>query len=163
MGESLLMWGLVLLLAGVLVLILDIVVPSAGLLSVTAALLAVAGVVCLFRHDWRWGLAGTSAVLILGPLIFMFGLQVMPSTPLGRKLMFGESGEDQPVLKEDDGRLAELVGREGVCLTDLRPIGAVRIGDRRIDARSEVSFVRAGTAVRVTAISGHEVKVRPVV
>jgi membrane-bound serine protease (ClpP class) len=114
--------------------------------------------------DWKWGLSGTLAAVVLVPIIVYFGFQIMPSTPFGRKMLFGESGEHEPVLKTDGvDECAALVGMEGDALTDLRPVGVARIGKERLDVLSEVSYVRAGSRVRVTAVEGTTVKVRPVV
>jgi len=161
--ESLLIWGIALLAAALLVVLVEVFLPSAGALAALSAALAVAGVICLFKVDWRWGAAGSLAMLILGPLIFYFGLQMMPSTPFGRKLLFGEEGKNEPVLPEDlSNALESLIGAEGECLTDLRPVGAVRIEGERYDALSDAAFIPAGTRVRVTAVDGAQVKVRRV-
>lgn len=157
-----LMWGLILLFAAGVVLVVEVFLPSAGLLAVVACGLAISGVVCLFRHDWRWGAAGASAVVILGPLIFLLGLQMLPSTPMGRRLLFGDSPDTAPDEPDPGANEFEgLIGKEGVALTDLRPVGAVKIDGRRFDALSEVAIIRAGTPVRVTQVLGFEVKVRP--
>ena len=89
-------------------------------------------------------------------------MKVMPSTPLGKKLLFGESGRHEPVVPEDSGsELEALLGAEGEALTDLRPVGAARIEGQRIDVRSEVAFIPMGAKVRVTAVEGSQIKVRP--
>jgi membrane-bound serine protease (ClpP class) len=56
----------------------------------------------------------------------------------------------------------DLVGAEGVALTDLRPAGTARFGDERVDVVSEGPFVTAGTAVRITRAEGYRHVVRPV-
>jgi membrane-bound ClpP family serine protease len=163
MPESMLIWGLLLLAAAAAILILDVFIPSAGLLSLTAGVLSIAGVVCLFRHDYRWGLAGLSAVLVLGPMIFLYGLKILPNTPIGRGLLFGDGPPDelgQPKTATED--LAGLVGKQGVAISDLRPVGTVKIDGRKMDALAELNVITAGTAVRVTQVNGFEVKVRPV-
>ena len=57
--------------------------------------------------------------------------------------------------------LAELVGQEGQVVTDLRPVGVVRINGVKHDAMSQTRLVRAGETVRVVAVDGPTVKVRP--
>lgn len=159
-----LVWGIALLVVALLLVVVEVFIPSAGLISITATLVGIAGLVCLYMVDWKWGLTGTLASVILVPIIVYYGFQIMPSTPLGRKMLFGESGEHEPVLKSDGvDEFAALVGMEGDALTDLRPVGMARIGKERLDVLSEVSYVRAGTRVRVTAVEGTTVKVRPVV
>jgi membrane-bound serine protease (ClpP class) len=67
----------------------------------------------------------------------------------------------------DDGYVAarrrvELVGMDGVAVTDLHPSGTAQFGDERVDVVSEGSFVEAGTAVRVVRADGYRHVVRPV-
>jgi membrane-bound ClpP family serine protease len=166
-SDPMLLWGLGLLAAALLVVFIEMFVPSGGLLALVAAVVAIAGVVCLFRVSALWGVIGLLAVLILGPTVIFFGLSIMPSTPFGKKLLFGESGREEPVLgTEDEARqesaIERLVGTEGVALTDLRPVGAVRLDGQRYDALAEINLIRAGTPVRVTSVEGTQIKVRPV-
>ena len=156
-------WGILLLAAAMVLLVFEVVMPS-GLVAVVAALLAIAGVVCLFRESVSWGFTGVLGVLVLMPMILVLGFKIMPATPMGKRLLFGEGGKHEPVIPESAGHeLEELLGAEGEAVTDLRPVGAARIEGERIDVRSEVAFVPMGTRVRVTAVEGSQIKVRPVV
>lgn len=156
-------WGIALLAVSLLLVVIEAFVPSAGIIALVAAAVGIAGVVCLFKVDWRWGLTGALTLLILGPMVLFFGLRVMPSTPVGKKLMFGEKGEADPVLHDvDNSALEALIGVEGDALTDLRPVGVIRVEGQRMDALSEVSYIRAGTRVKITSVEGTQIKVRPV-
>ncbi|MBX3386356.1 MAG: hypothetical protein KF768_07285 [Phycisphaeraceae bacterium] len=161
--ESLLVWGLALVAASIVLIFIEFFVPSAGLISVVAACCGIGGVICLFIHDWRWGVGGMLALAVLVPMAIVFGLQVLPATPLGKRLMYGEDGAPRTVLDPNDvGPYVGLLGREGEVLSDLRPVGVVRIDDERLDALSEIGLVRAGTRIKVTSVEGRQVKVRPV-
>lgn len=167
MNESLLVWGWGLIGLGVILVALDLFLPSAGMLAVAAGASALAGVVCLFRFDTMWGLAGLGSVLVGGPIVAAFALKVWPHTPMGRRLIAAPTEEQVTAQREQEeaerrARLA-LVGKEGVVLTDLRPVGVVEINGVRYDALSETRFVQAGSMVRVTTADGLQVKVRPVV
>ena len=54
----------------------------------------------------------------------------------------------------------DLLGREGVALTDLRPSGTVLIGEERVDAVSESEWIEEGTDVRVVSSDGYRLVVR---
>jgi membrane-bound serine protease (ClpP class) len=69
--------------------------------------------------------------------------------------------------RRDDGYVAstarlDLVGVDGVALTDLHPSGAARFGEERVDVISEGSFIPAGTPVRVVRAEGYRHVVRAV-
>lgn len=161
--EPLLLWGLGLLMASLLVLAIEVFVPSMGVLAVLAGAMAVGGLVCLYSHSVTWGITGTLMVLVLGPVVVVFGLKIMPSTPMGRRMLFGEAGEERPVLPEAvTSEYDGLVGAAGEAVTDLRPVGVVKVAGQRVDALAETSYVRAGARVRVTSVEGTTIKVRPV-
>lgn len=162
--ESLVVWGLVLLAASLGLIVLEVFVPSAGIISMLAAALAIAGLVCLYRHDWVWGLIGTLGMLVLAPLAFVTGLNVMPSTPFGRKLLFGEAGKQEtlPGAGHLEAELGAMIGAEGKALSDLRPVGMISIDGQRLQARSETALISSGARVRVTGVDGPVLKVRPI-
>ncbi len=169
MPETLLIWGLGLMAIAFALLIVDIFIPTLGVLSTLSVLLSLAGVVCLFQVDATWGFIGLGIVMVAGPCIFFFGLHIMPSTPIGRKLILGGDeaqadgeGGVRPVVDETERHLLSLVGLEAVVLSDLRPIGTIGIADRRYDALSETTLVRAGERVRISSVDAGTLKVRPV-
>jgi membrane-bound serine protease (ClpP class) len=57
---------------------------------------------------------------------------------------------------------ADLVGQEGVALTDLRPAGTARIGGERVDVVTEGTYVSQGDPVRVVRSEGYRHVVMPV-
>ena len=49
----------------------------------------------------------------------------------------------------------DLIGKEGVAVTDLRPAGTARIGDERVDVVTEGEYVAQGSPVRVLRSEGY--------
>ena len=164
--ESLLFWGLGLLAVALMLIAIEIFVPSAGVIAFVATGVALAGIVCLFRYDPLWGVGGTLSMLVAGPGIAIYGLQLWRHTPVGRR-MIGELSEEQieaarlAEKREIDARLA-MIGREGSAATDLRPVGIVMIDGKRYDALAEAGIIAAGAKVRVTVVEGAQLKVRAV-
>ena len=159
-------WGLLLLGGAFAILLVEVFVPTAGVLGVTSVVVAIAGVVCLFRAGVNWGLSGATAVLIGGPTIFFYGLKMYRKTPLGRKMTSADADEvvDEQKRREDEAleERMNLIGSEAVVVTELRPIGVVKIGDRRFDAMSETTIIKAGVSVRVTGVDAMQLKVRAI-
>ncbi|HUF51915.1 MAG TPA: NfeD family protein [Longimicrobiales bacterium] len=56
----------------------------------------------------------------------------------------------------------ELVGTQGVAVTDLRPAGAGRFGNERVDVVSDANFISAGTPIRIVRSDGYRHVVEPV-
>lgn len=166
--EPSLVWGLGFLALGLIVLVIDIFVPTFGVLALVSAGSAVTGVVLLFTYSATWGLVGTTLVLIGAPVVFFLGLQIMPNTPIGRRLVLGnprpdEEGEDAPPPAAPGDALKDLIGSEGVVVTDLRPVGTIRLGEERMDALAETTVLKAGSKVKVVGVvDGRLLKVRAV-
>lgn len=163
MGD-LVIWGLILLAAAVLIVVLEMFVPSAGALSVTAGVLAIAGIICMFKADTWWGVTSLMSVLVLVPAALVFGLRIWPSTPLGRRIIGSpteEEVEKQRAAADEERKQREvLIGKEGVVLQDLRPIGVVEVQGKRYDARAESRFVQTGSRIRVVGADALELRVR---
>lgn len=165
--ETHLIWGAGLLAGSLLLLFVEVFIPSGGLIALVAGAAAIAGIWQLFLYDTIWGVIGILGVLIMAPVVISFGLKVLPSTPIGRKMFFGDSSPEAADRKRAEESAAvdsihALVGMEGEAVTDLRPVGVVRLDGRRFDALAEGAFIDAGTPVRVTVVDGVQVKVRPV-
>ena len=54
----------------------------------------------------------------------------------------------------------DLVGQDGVAMTDLRPAGTAQIGMERVDVVTEGEYVPQGRAVRVVRSEGYRHVVR---
>jgi membrane-bound serine protease (ClpP class) len=56
---------------------------------------------------------------------------------------------------------ADLVGQEGVAITDLRPSGVGLFGEERLDVVSESEWIEEGTPIKVVSSEGYRLVVRP--
>jgi membrane-bound serine protease (ClpP class) len=59
-------------------------------------------------------------------------------------------------------RRVDLVGQEGVALTDLRPAGTARFGAERVDVVTQGEYVTQGAPIRVVRSEGYRHVVMPV-
>jgi membrane-bound serine protease (ClpP class) len=163
--DPLLVWGLGLLCIALVLVLLEFFVPSAGAIAITAAVCAIGGLVCLFRFSPLWGIMGLFGVLITTPLVVWAGLALWQHTPIGRRMIGAPTEEEQfeRIQKEESfvkQRLG-LLDKQGVALTDLRPVGVVDIEGQRHDAVTDADFISPGTLVRVTLVEATQVRVRP--
>lgn len=166
MTEAYLYWGLALLAVALLLIVVEVFVPSGGVLAVLAALVGIAGVIALFMHSTSWGLIGTLTLCIAAPAAFAFWVKVWPHTHFGR-VMMGEKSLDQVeaerlAAEEERRKWLALVGKEGLAVTDLRPVGVIRIDGQRYDALAETTMITAGQKLKVTVVEGTQIKVRAI-
>jgi membrane-bound ClpP family serine protease len=159
-------WGVALLILMFGLFFVELLLPTGGLLGIAGLLAGVAGVVCLFRYDTAWGFSGLLAMLVLVPAFTAFAFKIWPHTPMGRRII-GTPTEEQAEAKlleekKERDRIAALVGKEGLVLTALRPVGAIEIDGVRHDALAETTFVNPGRRVRVVYADGSQIKVREI-
>ncbi len=159
-------WGVALIALMFVLFFIELFLPTGGFLGVIAGVIGIAGIVCLFRYDMRWGLSGLLLMLVLVPAFGAFAFKIWPNTPLGRRIIGAPTEEQQEAARQAEAaerdKLAALIGKEGVVLTSLRPVGVIDIEGRRIDALSETMFIQAGARVRVVSAEGTQIKVRQV-
>lgn len=55
----------------------------------------------------------------------------------------------------------DLIGAQGIALTDLRPSGTVHVGDERLDVVSDVGYVPKEARVRIIRSEGYRHVVEP--
>lgn len=83
-------------------------------------------------------------------------LKFFPESRMARKFIaqqaVGELGVEKP----------ELLHGTGTALTQLRPSGAAQINGQRVDVVTEGGLIERGTPVKVVAVEGARVVVRPV-
>lgn len=129
------------------------VAPGFGVPGVLGLLLVGGAVVFAFLHH---GPRGGLLALGLAVAIMSLGGWIAKIT-VGRRLLLKERLAPEPAA---DRALAHLTGAEGVALSDLRPSGVARFGERRVDVTADGDYLEAGTRVVVTDVSGNRVTVR---
>ncbi len=162
-------WGDVLLLMGGLMFIaLEMfVLPGFGVAGILGMLMVGASIVLAMvgsvptTGDILQALAVLGVALVLTSTVVYTWLRHLPNSTRFRGLLLDTS------LHSDQGYVSalprpELIGKDGVAVTDLRPSGTVLLGDERIDAVSEDGYIRAGAAVRVTRAEGYRHVVRAI-
>ncbi len=144
------------LIAGVILLALETVLP--GLIAgVIGAICLIVGVVMAYgEFGAKTGngvLLVVISVLLIGTMLY---LKYFPSSRFARIFVsnrsIGNVGAEQP----------SLLNGTGVAFTVLRPSGTAVIEGRRVDVVTEGDFVEKGTSLKVVAIEGMRVVVRPI-
>ena len=139
--------GLILLFAEVAI------VPGFGVAGVLGVLALGAGAVAALTElgPFWGGLTGLSS--LVAAIVMLVWL---PKSRAGRKMVLEHSQADA-VSQEDRGG---LVGRRGVTVTPLRPIGRVRFGRDEVDVITEGEYIDSNQEVEVMTVEGARVVVR---
>jgi membrane-bound serine protease (ClpP class) len=162
--------GILLFFAGLALIALEVfVIPGTGI----AGFLGVAGVLGgLFLSlvgdlpttaDLAQGAGTLTLALLIVAVGFWFIIRSLPAnTRLGRLGIFLTRSTSRATGYASAARREDLLGKEGVAATDLRPSGTGLFDDERIDVVSESEWIEHGTKIRIVASEGYRQVVRAV-
>ena len=171
--EGTMLWAFVLLGVALFLLFMELFIPSGGMLALVGAAAVIGSLVCFFLYSTTAGLFALGIGIVFGPVGAWLVFRWWIDSPLGRRMILGgdqmnlgQSPEESysasaHAQKERASNMQDLVGTSGVAETPLRPVGVVRLGERRIQALSEHGIIEAGTTIVVTEALDNQLKVRP--
>jgi membrane-bound serine protease (ClpP class) len=153
---------LLLLLGLVLIGVEIFVIPGFGIAGVLGALALGSSVFLSLVSHWSSAaqIGQAAGVLALaGIVVVVVGWALIRHLPRSGRfaksgLMLGEATSRETGYLSADLR-SELIGATGVAVTDLRPAGAARFGDERVDVVADSNWISAGTPVRIVRSDGY--------
>ncbi|MEX0893393.1 MAG: NfeD family protein [Gemmatimonadota bacterium] len=160
---------ILLLLAGVGLIAVEVfLIPGFGIAGIAGILAVVASIFFSLVGPMATAadlITAASVVSLSALVVILAGWALVRRLPRSGRfsssgLLLGES------TRSDTGYTSfairgDLVGAEGVTLTDLRPAGAARFGDERIDVVAEANWIESGTPVRIVRSEGYRHVVVP--
>jgi len=162
---------IILFIAGIALIALEIfVIPGfgiagiGGILLVLASLfLALTGSVEFFSYDTIGTAIIQLAVALVGAFVLILILaKYLPKSNLFNKLVLAEAETAETGFVSYPSE-KELVGTEGIALTDLRPAGSAEINGVRYDVVADWQYIERGKRVKVIRVEGIKVVVKEVV
>jgi len=124
------------------------------------AVLGVIGFGCVLTAVWlAFGLSGGFGwtliiiTVVLIPFLIWLWLLIFK-----RAMMMRARGKGSSAMVE----LKELVGKDGVAMTQLRPAGMARFEGKKVDVVSEGAVIEKGARVKVIEVEANRVVVRDV-
>jgi membrane-bound serine protease (ClpP class) len=139
--------GLILLFAEVAI------VPGFGVAGVLGVLALGSGAVAAWMELGPvWGGVTAFASLVAAVVMLVW----LPKSRAGRKMVLQHSQAEASSQEDRTG----LVGRRGVTVTPIRPIGRVRFGADEVDVITDGEYIESNQEVEVTVVEGARVVVR---
>jgi membrane-bound ClpP family serine protease len=149
---------IILVASGLFLLGAEIFLPG-GIIGVIGALALVAAIVVGFlAFGAQGGLLSGIVIVLLSGVAMILWAKFFPRTGVGRSLTLSQDGK---LFKAGPADLKQLVGKEGVALTILRPSGMARIDNQRVDVVADGSYIAEGRTVKVTGGEGLTVPTSP--
>ncbi len=152
--------GIVLLILGILLAAVEMVVPGFGMPGIGAVVCLVAGIFCV-SDSLVEGAVVTLVVLAVLALVLVVVLWLFARGKLKSPLILREEQKkEQGYISSSD--LDYLLGKRGVAVTDLHPMGTGDFEDIRFDVVSEGKFIEKGEKLEIIRVQGSRLIVRQI-
>jgi membrane-bound serine protease (ClpP class) len=163
-----LVWPILCLAAGLILLIAEVFIPSGGVIAALATVCF--GFAGWYAYSAWWDSsqpkfwAFTALGLTLIPATAAATLWMLSRTRLGnRVLLEGPTREEVDPYARDAEKRSALVGQLGRAVTLMATGGLVDVGGERHHAIAEGVMLEPGQTVKVVAVRGNRIVVRPAV
>ncbi len=150
----------ILFIMGILLLIIEAFVTGFGVLG-AGGIVALAASILLSAASTGEGLRNLIISIILAGIIIAISFRYLVKSNWLQNIILSYK-EDKDLGYVGPKSFMELVNKEGVALTTLRPSGTAEIEGERVDVVSEGGYVPRGARVRVVNIEGSRVIVRDI-
>ncbi len=156
--DTLVVWGILLLVAGFILVGVEMVVPGFGLPGLSGIACLIGGIL-LTAKTVEQGLTITVIVVVLLAVMLTVVLLIL-KTVKPPFVLEDELKPEQGQLNASD--LEYLVGKEGVASTDLKPVGKCDIEGVEFDVRAEGRYIEKGTKVRINRIYENTIMIKEI-
>ena len=144
-----------LIVIGIVLCVIEASIPGFGVFGICGILCEVGAIVtnAIVSGDPIQVLILFLLVTLIVLLIFLLFVRSARFGVLGKTPIV----ENRPSIsenygKEQEQKLKELVGKEGIATTECRPIGKVRINQDTYEVRSKSTMIKKGEVVKVVSI-----------
>lgn len=143
---------------GLLLIIVDGKVLNDGTLAVLGAACMIISV-GVAAPNW---VAGTYAVMgvFIGGLTSLTFLKVFRKRAMWTKITLFDQLTDEAGYSSINKTYKELVGKQGITTTDMRPIGRISINNKEYSAITQGKWLEKGTEIQVLDVDGTRILVK---
>lgn len=150
-------WVLTVAALGLLCIFAEVFLPG-GVLGVLGWLLIGTSFVGAY-HFWRLSvpfILFVVGIVSAGVGLYVIAIRLMPKTAVGKMIFLQttQKGYDVSISGQ-----RELVGKEGIALSYLRPTGIAEIEGRRVNVITEGEFIQRDTRIRVSELKDNQLVV----
>ncbi|MBM7554753.1 NfeD family protein [Thalassobacillus pellis] len=143
---------------GLLLIIIDGKVLNDGTLATIGTVLMLAAV-GFSSPNWVAGLYGVIGVLLGGASSFIF-LKVFKRREMWTKIALIDQLSSEAGYNTMNEHYKSLIGKKGTALTDMRPVGTVRVDGKEYSAVTNGQWIQQGTSIFVESVDGTKILIR---
>lgn len=150
----------ILIIAGLFLIGAEIFLPG-GIVGFIGGMCLLAAVVVGFStFGIQGGLLAAFFIIVLAGICLVLWIKYFPKTRMGRRLILSDDGKlFKSALPEDK----DLLNKEGIALSVLRPAGIAKFDGKRVDVVADGSWIDCGKFIKVTHVEGVRILVKEIV
>lgn len=157
LDPSMIITMMILYFLGILLIFIDGEFVNDGTLAGIGIILMIISV-GVSSPNWVIGLYAIIGVVI-GAASSLLWLKVLPKRNMWTKIALLDRLTDEQGYTTMNTDYKELVGKTGVTLSNLRPVGTVKIGETHYSAQSDGYWIEKGTEIVVKQVDGTRILV----
>ena len=145
-----------LLIVGLLCVFIELLIPGFGIFGILGIIFIILSwVITIFT--FKLGI-----VIVLIEIIFISVLLFLMIKKLKNMQIYGKFILSDVVQqdKKEVGNMEELVGREGICKTDLRPFGSAEFNGVVLDVLSDDGYIKRNSLIKIIKFEDNKLYVR---
>jgi len=153
-------WVVAVAVLGVLCIFAEVFLPG-GVLGVVGGLLISISFVGAY-HVWHFTapfFLFTLGFLVAGVAAYIIAIRVMPRTAVGKLIFLRDTQKGYDVSVSGD---QEMIGKEGIALSFLRPTGVAEIDGKRVNVVTEGDFIEKNARIKVCELKDNHLVVRKI-
>ena len=150
----------IVLILGLILLAVEMFSPGFGIAGGAGLAMLILGIFLTARDPFEAMVMIVILVIVVGAALAIV-IRSAKKGRLSKKLVLWSATRGEEGYKSTEDR-KELVGREGIALTTLRPSGSADFDGERLDVVSEGAFIQTDVKVKVVRVEGRRVVVRPI-
>lgn len=143
-------------------LVVEFFIPSFGLIFIVALCCLAGGISIFYKTLPNSGWTGIVTAIVVIPIVFVIVFKIFPHTGLGKSVSLEgptkKTGEGVP----DADQLQRLLGKTGVTISPLRPVGMSDFDGMRFECVAETGYVEKGRQVKVIKVESTQLTVRQI-
>jgi len=155
-----LLFAVFLYLVAAALIIAEVFVPSGGLISIFSVGCLVGGLWIFFRHSATTGWVGVIVALIMIPAVLIVAYRIFPHTRFGKAVTLAPPQRQKGDAVPDTDELKQLLGKTGIVLSPLRPVGMCDFSGHRLECVAESGYIEKSIKIIVIRVQGTQLTVR---
>lgn len=145
---------------GLILLVIEIFAPGFGFFGGSGIVLLILGIILTARNTFE-AIVMVIILLLLVAIALVIILRSAKKGKLSKKLILWSAARKESGYSTSSNN-DDLIGKEGIALTVLRPSGTGEFEGKRIDIVTDGTYIDGGTKIKIIRIEGNRIVVEQI-